>query len=356
MKRSLAVVLILMMLMGLTGCAASNSKPASTVAPETTAAAAETVKLENADGGDVITFTMLFVDPDTSPYVEGGKKIAQLVSDATGGRIQIQVQGGSELGERKLVEMAMDNELDIATCANSVLTNYIPQMNILDQAYLWKNADEAHAAVDGRLGSLIAERAETLGLHVIGFEESGFRNTFSVKPIQSMADFSGVTIRTMENKYHQAAFEAFGASPVALAYNEVIPALREGTVDACENATANCLNSGYYEITRHVTNTQHAFVYIILCMSDSAWNQIPDDLREPFMDAVQEGMNWQRNRLNEANDEATQALLGLGVQFYDIDIAQLQAAYQAKAAEKGFTFDPDWQAAVDEAIASVSVN
>lgn len=40
--------------------------------------------------------------------------------------------------------------------------------------------------------------------------------------------------------------------------------------------------------------------------------------------------------------------------FYDIDVAELQAAYQAKAEEKGFTFDPEWQAAVDEAIASVA--
>lgn len=306
-----------------------------------------------AEPADEIRFAMYFVDPETSPYVEGGREIAARVREATGGRIQIDVVGGSALGERELIEGAMDDEIDIATCANSVLTNYIPQMNILDQAYLWKNADEAHAAVDGTLGTLIAARAETLGLHVIGFEESGFRNTFSTRPIRTMADFEGVTIRTMENKYHQAAFEAFGATPVALAYTEVFPALRDGRVDACENATANCLNSGYYEITGHVTNTRHAFVYIILCMSDDAWNRVPEALRQPFLDAVREGVAWERDRLNAANAEATEALLELGVQFYDIDVSELQAAYRAKAAEKGFAFDAEWQAAVDEAIESV---
>ena len=44
----------------------------------------------------------------------------------------------------------------------------------------------------------------------------------------------------------------------------------------------------------------------------------------------------------------------LGVTFHEIDTSELKAAYQAKAAEKGFTFDPEWQAAVDEAIASVA--
>ena len=106
--------------------------------------------------------------------------------------------------------------------------------------------------------------------------------------------------------------------------------------------------------TPNVTFTQHAFVYIVLCMSDDAWNKIPEDLREPFLAAVQEGVEYERNLLNEANDDAIAKLKDLGVNFYDIDVAELQAAYQAKAEEKGFTFDPEWQAAVDEAIASVA--
>lgn len=305
--------------------------------------------------GDAITFKMHFVDPETAPYVQGGQKIAELVKEATDGRIQIEVLAGGSLGgERDTIELAMDNSLDIATCANSVLTNFIPEMSILDQAYLWKNADEAHAAVDGKLGDLVKAKAEALGLHVIGFEESGFRNTFSKNPIQSIDDFKGVTIRTMENQYHQTAFEAFGAMPVAMSYNDVFTALQQGTIDACENATSNCLNSGYYEVTKNVTYTQHAFVYILLCMSDDAWNRIPEDLREPFLDAVQEGVEYERNLLNEANDNAVAELEDLGVTFYDIDTDELQAAYKAKAEEKGFSFDPEWQAAVDEAIASVN--
>ncbi len=335
MKKLIALVLTLVLTISMAACGAQKAeKPASSDEP--------------------IKFKMHFVDPETAPYVQGGQKVAELVKEATNGRIEIEVMAGGSLGgERDTIELAMDNSLDIATCANSVLTNFIPEMGILDQAYLWKNADEAHAAVDGTLGDLIKKAAETHGLHVIGFLESGFRNTFSTKPIQTIADFKGVTIRTMENKYHQAAFESFGAMPVAMSYNDVFTALQQGTIDACENATSNCLNSGYYEVTKNVTNTQHAFVYILMCMSDDAWNKIPEDLREPFMAAVQEGVAYQRELLNEANAEATEKLKELGVSFYDIDIAGLQAAYQAKATEKGFTFDPTWQAAVDEAIASV---
>lgn len=343
MKKLMSILLAAVMVLSLAACGSSST--------DTSDESGDT----STDSTEPITFKMHFVDPETAPYVQGGQKIAELVSEATDGKIQIEVMAGGSLGgERDTIELAMDNSLDIATCANSVLTNFIPEMGILDQAYLWKNADEAHAAVDGTLGDLIKEAAEKQGLHVIGFLESGFRNTFSTKPIQTIDDFKGVTIRTMENQYHQAAFESFGAMPIAMSYNDVFTALQQGTIDACENATSNCLNSGYYEVTKNVTNTQHAFVYILMCMSDDAWNKIPEDLREPFLNAVQEGVEYERNLLVEANEEATAELKELGVSFYDIDIPTLQAAYQAKAAEKGFTFDPTWQAAVDEAIASVS--
>lgn len=342
MKKFLAMTLALSMTLGLAACGSSGGGSDKSGA--------------GSGGSDeTITFKMSFVDPESSPYAQGGLKIAEEVAAATDGKIQIEVVAGGSLGgERDTIELAMGNNLDIATAANSVMTNFIPEMAILDQAYLWKNADEAHAAVDGKLGDLIKEAAEKQGLHVIGFLESGFRNTFSTKPIQSIDDFKGVTIRTMENQYHQAAFESFGAMPIAMSYNDVFTALQQGTIDACENATVNCLNSGYYEVTKNVTNTQHAFVYILMCMSDEAWNKIPEDLQQPFMDAVQRGVEYERELLVSENEAAEEELKELGVTFYDIDISTLQAAYQAKAAEKGFTFDPTWQAAVDEAIASVA--
>lgn len=345
MKKLMATLLALVMALSLAACGGDTGDAGSS---------------DDTTGGDTastetITFKMHFVDPDSSPYAQGGMKVAEEVAAATDGRIQIEViTGGALGGERDTVELAMDNSLDIATVANSVMTNFIPEMAILDQAYLWDNADQAHTAVDGPVGELIEAKAEALGLHVIGYMESGFRNTFSVNPIETIDDFHGVTIRTMENQYHQAAFEAFGAMPVAMSANDVFTALQQGTIDAAENATVNCLNNGFYEITKHITDTQHAFVYILLCMSDDAWNKIPEDLREPFLEAVQRGVDYERDLLVSENERAAAELEELGVTFHEIDREVLKAAYQAKAEEKGFTFDPEWQAAVDEVLATVS--
>lgn len=301
----------------------------------------------------VIRFKMAVADASSSAQAEGARKIAEEVEKATDGRIQIEVMAGGTLGgERDTVELAMLGGIDIVTCANSVLTQWIPEMSILDQAYLFTNEAQAHGAVDGPVGALIERDAlEKLNLHVIGYMESGFRNVFSKKPITSIDDFKGVKIRTMQNSYHMAAFESFGAIPTSMAASEQFTALQQGTIDACENAVSNCLNNGFYEVTKDITYSNHAFVYIVVSMSDHAWNRIPDDLKPAFMEAVERGYNIERELLKQANEDATVILKEKGVEFHDIDVQSLQTAYQNLAQEKGFTFDPEWQAAIDQAIA-----
>ena len=61
------------------------------------------------------------------------------------------------------------------------------------------------------------------GIHVIGYMESGFRDVFSKKPIQTMADFNGVKIRTGED--HGPADKEFHAYVARCTHNSVITCL-----------------------------------------------------------------------------------------------------------------------------------
>lgn len=303
-----------------------------------------------------IKFNLSINDNESSNYYKGALKIAEEVNKATNGKIEINIfAGGSLGGEREVIEFALSGDLDIGSAANSVLTNFIPEMSILDQAFLWENAEQAHAAVDGEVGKLIEKKAEELGVHVIGYMESGFRNVFSKRPIEKIEDFKGLKIRTMQNEYHMTAFEAFGAMPTSMAGSEQFTALQQGTIDAVENAVSNCLTNGFYELTKDITYTNHAFVYIVLCMSDKAWNKIPEDLREPFLQAVKRGCDAQRQYLVEANEEAEKILSEkYGVRFHTIDNKLLKETYLKTSAQKGYVFDPEWQNAVDRTIAAVN--
>lgn len=305
-----------------------------------------------ANAADTIKLTMSLQDNTSSNYYQGALKVAECVEQATGGQITLNVLAGGTLGsEGDCLDMAIQGDLDIASCANSVLANYIPELTILDQAFLWDSADQANYAVTHELGDLIQTKANELGLHVIGYLESGFRDVFATRAIDSLADFKGLKIRVMQNEGQLTAFTAFGANPVAISSSEQFTALQQGSIDACENAVSNCWINKYYEAgATHIINTHHCFVYIPLCMSDAAWNKIPAELQEPFLSAVQEGCKAQWQYLIDANEEAVVNLKNVGVTFHDIDPDALKNAY---ASANTAVYAADWQAAVDAAKAAV---
>lgn len=350
-KKLVALLLAATMALGLSACGNSSSTAVTQNADpaETTALADTASPNDTTAAADAITFTMSMVDNEQSNYYKGAQAIADSVKEATKGKILIDVKAGGTLGgESDTLDMAIQGDLDIASAANSVLENYIPEMAILDKAFLWDSQDQANYAVQHELGDLIQAKANTQGIHVIGYMESGFRDIFSKKPIEKIDDFKGLKIRVMQNDGQLAAFTAFGANPVALAAGDQFTALQQGTIDACENAVSNCWVNKFYEAgVNSITNSHHCFVYIPLCMSDNAWNKIPENLRDTFVDAVWAGCEKQWQFLNEANEEAKSELQGVGVTFYDIDVDSLKTAYDE--ATKDVSYDPDFQAAVDAA-------
>ena len=288
-------------------------------------AAIAAVASSSAFASDSIKLKMGFVDPATSSYAQGGQKFADELKKLTDGKIDVQVLAGGTLGgEREMYEGAQMGTVDVITCVNTVMSQFIPEMSILDELFLFDTPEQAHAVADGEFGKLVAQKAEAQGVHIIGWLESGFRDTFSKNPIKTMKDFNGMKIRTMENQLQIAAFNAMGAIATPMPAPEQYTALQQGTIDGCENAVGNMYINRYYEVIKNVTFTKHQFTYILVGLSDRAWNKIPDELKPKVYEAMKTAVAWQRDNLKEVNDGAVEILKKQGVNFFDIDRDELK--------------------------------
>lgn len=319
------------------------------------AAALSSALCASAAMADTLNLKMGFVDPASSSYAMGGQKFADELKKLTDGQIEVQVLASGTLGgEREMYEGAQMGTMDIITCVNTVMSQFIPEMSILDELFLFDTVDQAHAVADGKFSELVAEKAAAQGVHIIGWLESGFRDTFSKNPIKTLEDFNGVKLRTMENKMQIAAFNALGAIATPMPATEQYTALQQGTIDGCENAVGNMQINRYYEVIKNVTNTKHQFTYILVGVSDRAWNKIPDELKPKVYEAMKTAVAWQRNNLQEINNKAIEDLKTEGVNFYDIDREALKAKVVPVMEEMRTNVPAEWVAAVEEAKASVA--
>lgn len=301
-------------------------------------------------GGDdeVIRLKFGIVNSDSSNYYFGCQAIAEEVREATDGKIEITIYPSGQLGnERDLYEGAQLGSIDMFYAANAVMSSFIPEMSVLDQPFLFEDADEAHRVIDGKLGDLIAEKAEVQGIHIVGWMESGFRNVFANRPIQTVDDFEGLKIRTMENSMHMELFNSLGTMATPMASGDVFTGLQQKTIDAAENAVSDVLFNKYYEVTKNITYTQHLFVFMGVGLSDRAWDKIPDDLKPAFTEAVKRGCATQRQLLVEANEAAEKELKELGVQFYEIDREALKAMAEPAIEPYRADMPAEWLEAIE---------
>ena len=175
-------------------------------------------------------------------------------------------------------------------------------MSILDQAFLWDSADQANYAVTHELGDLIQTKANEHGIHVIGYMESGFRDVFSTKPIESMADFKGVKIRVMQNEGQLAAFTAFGANPIALSASEQFTALQQKTVDGQENPLPAIDAASVQEVQPYTSLWNANYDCLFFCINQNIYNALTPEQQAVIDECGRKATEYERY-INRAGDE-----------------------------------------------------
>ena len=105
----------------------------------------------------------------------------------------------------------------------AVLGGFIPQFQVFDLPYIFKDKQQMFKAADGELGrALLKTLADKLQIKGLGFFDDGARCLYSSRrPIVTPADFKGMKVRTMENQLMIKTFNLMGAAATPLPFGEV---------------------------------------------------------------------------------------------------------------------------------------
>ena len=344
MKKLMAVLISAAMTFSLMACTATApAAPAAGAAPEAAAPAAGAAPeaAAPAASADTITVKLGFAESEQSKHIVGYRYMTDKITEATNGLVVFDLYPSNSLGsERDLYEGCQLGTVDACIITNAVLTNFIPEASVLDQPFLFDDYDMAWNFIDGAFGDYLEEKALATGVHIMGWMDSGFRSMYLTKPVSSIDDLKGRKIRTMENEYHMAAYNALGAIATPMAFGDVFTGLQQGTIDGAENTIPSIVANNHYEICKYICNQPTHFQYQLLVFSDNLWNKIPEEYHEAVLAAVQEGCDYQRNILKDSVDEFREDLqANQGVTFFDLDLEQLKSLTQD--AMKQFTFDPE---------------
>lgn len=154
-----------------------------------------------------------------------------------------------------LLAMTEAGDLDVCYFASSYLGGRVPALTLLDLPFPGTDRSAIWRRLDGDAGRLLkAHVEERTGYEVLGFWDNGIRHVSNgVRPIRTPADCEGLSIRTLDNAFHQALFAALGFKPRFIDVKDLAREVRDRTIDAQENPLTNIVNFSIHETHRHVT-------------------------------------------------------------------------------------------------------
>ena len=110
------------------------------------------------------------------------------------------------------------------------------EMALWDTPFMFSNAQEADAMLDGPIGEKVKAKLQEKGLVGLVYWENGFRNlTNNKRPVTRLEDLSGIKLRVMQNNVFLESFNKLGTNAVPMAFSELFSALETNTVDGQEN-------------------------------------------------------------------------------------------------------------------------
>ena len=238
------------------------------------------------------------------PYTLGMVRYAQLVRERTQGRVSIQIHHSRQLGdERQVVEGLQLGTVQLTVTSTGPLGGFVPDVNVLDLPFLFRDAAHAYKVLDGDIGRGLLGKFEAVGIKGLAFWENGFRHiTTSKKPVERPADLKGLKIRVMENRVHQAAFRQLGADATPMAWGEVFTSLQQGLLDAQENPIPIVSTFKLYEVQKYLALTAHVYSPAPLLLSKQSWDRMPPDIQKVLLDTAIEVARVQR-QLNRTQEQ-----------------------------------------------------
>lgn len=248
------------------------------------------------------------------------EKFKELVEENSDGKITVEIYPNSQLGgEREMIEAVQLGNLTMAAPSSAPLTAFSPGMYLWDLPYLFTDAAEAHAALDGEVGQEVLDQLSEVGIKGLGYWENGFRHLFNNKnAVSTMDDMNGLKMRTLESQQQIKAWDATGANSTPIAFNELYTALQQGTVDAAEGPLALTYAQKFQEVTEYLTLTGHMYSPWPVIFNQGFYDSLPADLQTVVEDAVIEARDYNRELSAEDEDASLELLTGDGLELVEI--------------------------------------
>ncbi len=217
------------------------------------------------------------------PYHQGFMNWAKAVDARTKGGLKVEVFHSAQLGVEEDILEQIRAGANIGQNTDSArMGNYVPGIAIMNGPYFVENLAEVAKLKDSpTVKGFLDDLANKHGMKVLSYSwVQGYRHFFTNKQVRTPADLKGMRIRTPPAPIWQESVRALGATPVALAFGDMYPALQQKVMEGVELVYNNIPAGRFYEVLKYVSETGHIMLVNFEVISSKWFNALPADYQK----------------------------------------------------------------------------
>lgn len=246
----------------------------------------------------------------SDPHQAAAVKFKESVEKATGGKVQVQIFPGGQLGsEERGFQDVQKGVVQATSMAVNNAAVFSPSLFVFDLPYLFKSRDEFYKVIDENWDAINERMEKESGNIAIAWLEQGFRViTNSKRPVETLSDLQGLKIRVPNNPIMVATFKAWDCEPTPISWDETFQALQQKVVDGQENPYPVIATNKFYEVQKYVTDI-HYKMWIGPVVVQKKWlDSLPEDIRKAIIQAGKDA-TMDNRKLMAKMDQDTRKLL-----------------------------------------------
>jgi C4-dicarboxylate-binding protein DctP len=247
------------------------------------AALALTLSTGQAQAAGKFVFKYHNSQSDTHPRSVSMYYFKDLVEEASGGRLKVELYTSGVLGkEAEVLDMVKTGALQ--GCRGGLFERANKMYLLYTLPFFFDNTDQVLKLMRGEFGQKINEGAMKNGFYIPACSVAGgFRNiTNNVRPIANPEDVKGLKMRTPPIDMTIKTFKTLGANPQMVAYTETYMALKSNVVDGQENPFSNTVDMKFYEAQKYLSVVNWQIHPDPFYVNPDWYNKLPDDLKNIF--------------------------------------------------------------------------
>lgn len=313
-KRSIALCLSAVMMVGLLASCGSKNAPAASASGSTASGSTST---NTEDVGDPVKLVFSIAAVPTDAHGAAQKVFKDTLEEISGGNMTVECyDSGSLYGQDTEHDALKNGDVDLIYSSASWLTDGSPWVSMFTAGYVFQSYDHMTKVLNGDIGKEVFQKiADEQGILPLGAYYLGTRQVSlsEDRQIKTPEDLNGVNLRMPNSDAWVFLGKAMGANPTAIPFNDLYLALQTGTVDGQENPLTTFQSYKFYEVVKNVTLTNHIICPNMVFMNGDVWNGLSDHDKEVVQTAINNAIAWQDEQIITAEKSLASELEGLGV-------------------------------------------